>query len=136
MRTHNEESTIFASFIRPILIGVLVGALGFVLCLFVLAALGSGMNIPPALVIPLAIVAVAAAAFIGGFVSGKIARRNGWLVGSLSAFILFGISTLAGYSLFANASSGFLCTKAMIMLACGLVGGVIAVNLKTKRKKR
>jgi hypothetical protein len=50
--------------------------------------------------------------------------------------LLFGLSTLAGYSLFSQADGSFLLTKAMIMLACGLVGGMIAVNVKTKHKKR
>lgn len=135
MKTHKEESTMIKVFLRPTLIGLLIGIVSCLLVLLVLAAAAASFDIPPAAVVPLAIVATAVGAFAGGFGAAKAAGRNGWLVGGITAVLLFVVSLLSGLGLFQNIDGSFVLIKALVMLACGLVGGVLAVNSGKKKKR-
>lgn len=122
------------SVVRPMLIGVLLGGVGCLAVLLLMAVAASSFDIPPVAVVPLATVAAAIGAFVGGFVSAKIAGRNGWIIGALSAFLLFVISMLAGIGLYRQMDMGFVGVKLLIMLACGMVGGIFAVNANGKKR--
>ncbi len=122
-------------FVRPLLIGVLAGILVCLAVLLLISATATTIDIPVAAVVPLATVATAVSAFFGGFASAKFSRRNGWLMGLLSSLMLFVISMFAGTGLFDQMDGSFAFTKALIMLVCGMVGGILAVN-STSGKKR
>ena len=136
MKTHKEESAVLFRFVRSVLIGLVVGAAVTLLFLLVFATVATYYDIPAAIVIPLATVANAIGAFTGGFVSGKANKRNGWLFGTLSSLVLFVFSTASGLGMFSDGNSSFLLVKALIMLGCGMVGGIFAVNTRKQRKKR
>jgi len=114
--------------VRPILIGLVVGGASVLIVLLALSAAAVFFDIPSAVVLPLSTVANAIGALVGGFVSARINKRNGWLFGLLSALFLFLFSTAAGLGLFSDTDGTFLMIKALIMLACGMVGGIFAVN--------
>lgn len=134
MKTRKEESVMLKSVIRPVLIGVLIGAVCCLAVLLVLSIAAASIDIPPAAVVPLATVGAAVGAFVGGFVSAKVARRNGWIIGAVSAFFLFVMSMLAGLGLFSQMNMGFVGIKLLVMLACGMVGGIFAVNSGNKKR--
>ena len=123
------------SFLRPLLVGLVVGAVTVLVTLMLLAFIATSYDIPPNAVVPLATISNALGASIGGFAGAKTNKRNGWLLGILSAFALFVFSTLAGFALYDQTDGTFLFIKALIMIACGMVGGMFAVNTG-KRKHR
>ena len=123
-------------FIRSVLIGLVVGALTVLLSLLILSAIATAYDLPSASVIPLATVSNALGAFTGGFACAKTNRRTGWLLGVVAAFMLFVFSTAAGFNVFTESDGSFLLIKALIMTACGMVGGIFAVNTGKRRKKR
>ena len=61
-------------FLRPVIIGAVVGALCCTLLLAVMAAIVASQDIPKAAITPMAIVAAAAGAFFGGFAAARIAK--------------------------------------------------------------
>ncbi len=123
------------SFFRPLLVGLVTGALTVLVVLLLLATAATAYDIPSAAVVPLATVANAIGALGSGFASAKVNKRTGWLIGLLSAFVLFVFSSAAGLGLYAHIDGSFLIIKLLIMLACGMVGGIFAVNTG-KRYKR
>lgn len=135
MNTRKEESIMLVRLSRPLLIGLVAGALTVLVTLAILAATATAYDIPSAAVVPLATVANALGAFVGGFVCARINKRNGWLSGLLSALVLFLFSTAAGFGLYSQIDGVFLTVKALIMLACGMVGGIFAVNTGKHHKR-
>lgn len=136
MNGYNKESAMLKGFIRPLLIGILVGILVCLGALMLLSAAATTIDIPVAAVVPLATVATALGAFFSGFSSAKVSGRNGWLMGLLSSLVLYAVSMFAGTGLFDQMDGSFAFTKALIMLACGMVGGILAVNSGKQRRKR
>ncbi len=122
-------------FFRPLLIGLVVGALAVLVTLLLLSAVATVYDIPSAAVVPLATLSNAIGAFGAGFACAKVNKRNGWLSGLLAALVLFVFSTAAGFGLFAQIDGSFLIIKALIMLACGMVGGIFAVNTGKRHKR-
>ncbi len=122
--------------IRPLLIGVLVGAVATLAVLLLMSFLASSIDIPIAAVLPLATVANAIGSFLCGFSCAKTSGRNGWLLGLLSSFLLFLITTVAGLNLYETVDGSFLMIKALIMLACGMVGGIFAVNSGKQHRRK
>lgn len=122
-------------FVRPALIGVIVGGLCCLLVLLMMAALLSAQDIPQVAVVPLAALATAAGALVGGFAAAKVSGKNGWLIGGVTALLLFLLTMVSGFGLFGQLNGGFILIKLAIMLACGMVGGIIAVNVGKKRKR-
>ena len=122
-------------FLYPILLGIIIGIIVSLSVLLALSVAASSLDIPPVAVIPLAVVSNALGAAVSAFVA-KFGKRNGWLLGSISALILFLVTTAAGFGLYHTADGAFLAIKASIMLACGMVGGIVAVNSKKKRARR
>ena len=123
-------------FLYPILLGIIIGIIVSLSVLLALSVAASSLDIPPVAVIPLAVVSNALGAAVSAFVAAKFGKRNGWLLGSISALILFLVTTAAGFGLYHTADGAFLAIKASIMLACGMVGGIVAVNSKKKRARR
>jgi len=121
--------------LRPVLIGVLVGILGCIAVLLAMAFVASTVDIPPAFVVPLSAIASSFGALSGAFTAARITGRNGWLIGLLTAFLMMILSAVVGVGMYSPVDGGFLLIRSLIMLACGLVGGMVAVNLG-KRNKR
>lgn len=122
--------------IRSVLIGLITGAITVLLSLLILSLIATTYDLPTALVVPLATVTNAFGAFIAGLAGAAANKRSGWLLGILSAFALFVFSTAAGFNIFSQSDGSFLLIKAFIMIACGMVGGIFAVNIRKPHKKR
>lgn len=136
MKTRKEESALLMGFVRPTLIGVIVGGLCCLLVLLILAALLSAQNIPQVAVVPLASLATAAGALAGGFTAAKISGKNGWLIGGVTALLLFLLTMVSGFGLFGQLDGGFILIKLAVMLVCGMIGGILAVNLRKRSKRK
>ena len=118
------------SLLRPVLVGAVVGAGCCLLLLLAMAAVMAAKDIPKAAVTPMAVVAAAAGAFVGGLVCARIAKMRGLLFGAACGLVLYLIVMIAGFALLREIRGGYAVVKLAVMLGCGAVGGVLGVNMR------
>lgn len=134
MKSHKEDSSAMVKrFLRPVIIGAVVGALCCTLLLAVMAAIVASQDIPKAAITPMAIVAAAAGAFFGGFAAARIAREKGLLIGGACGLLLFILVALAGFAFLKEIRGAYILVKLAVMLVLAALGGVIGVNLRKRR---
>ncbi len=134
MKSHKEDSSAMVKrFLRPVIIGAVVGALCCTLLLAVMAAIVASQDIPKAAITPMAIVAAAAGAFFGGFAAARIAREKGLLIGGACGLLLFILVALAGFAFLKEIRGAYILVKLAVMLVLSALGGVIGVNLRKRR---
>ncbi|MBO5798344.1 MAG: TIGR04086 family membrane protein [Clostridia bacterium] len=133
MRSHKEESGWLRDWVRPVGWGGVVGAVGCLLMLLILAALLLSQDVPQTSVTPLSLVAAVAGAFLGGFTAGRVAGERGWLMGLLAGLLLFLMLLIAGgFALFRDVTGSHLLVKLSTMLVTAAVGGIVAVNVRRR----
>ena len=134
MKSHKEDSSAMVKrFLRPVIIGAVVGALCCTLLLAVMAAIVASQDIPKAAITPMAIVAAAAGAFFGGFAAARIAKEKGLLIGGACGLLLFILVALAGFAFLKEIRGAYILIKLAVMLVLSALGGVIGVNLRKRR---
>ncbi len=134
MKSHKEDSSAMVKrFLRPVIIGAVVGALCCTLLLAVMAAIVASQDIPKAAITPMAIVAAAAGAFFGGFAAARIAKEKGLLIGGTCGLLLFILVALAGFAFLKEIRGAYILVKLAVMLVLSALGGVIGVNLRKRR---
>ena len=134
MKSHKEDSSAMVKrFLRPVIIGAVVGALCCTLLLAVMAAIVASQDIPKAAITPMAIVAAAAGAFFGGFAAARIAKEKGLLIGGACGLLLFILVALAGFAFLKEIRGAYILVKLAVMLVLSAFGGVIGVNLRKRR---
>lgn len=132
MRSHKSDTGLLHGWIRPIGFGALIGALGCVLMLLLMAALLLKRDFPQGSVAPMASVAAVFGAFAGGFTAGRMAGERGWLMGLAAGILLFVMLLIAGGFSMLN-SAGATLTRLAMMAAAAAVGGIVSVNTRRRR---
>ena len=133
MKSHKEDSSAMVKrFLRPVVIGAVVGALCCTLVLIIMAAIVASQDIPKAVITPMAIVAGAAGSFFGGFTAARIAKERG-LIGGACGLLLFILVVIVGFAFLKEIRGAYILVKLAVMLVCSAVGGVIGVNLRKRR---
>jgi putative membrane protein (TIGR04086 family) len=133
MKAHSENGSLLQRLLRPVAIGTVVGALVCVLILMIMAAVMVSGVIPAKAVTPMAFVAAALGAFAGGFVAARLSRERGLLYGAATGFLLFLLTTAAGFALLPETGGTLLLLKLALMVGGGALGGILGVNLKRRR---
>ena len=134
MKSHKEDSSAMVKrFLRPVVIGAVVGALCCTLVLIIMAAIVASQDIPKAVITPMAIVAGAAGSFFGGFTAARIAKERGLLIGGACGLLLFILVVIVGFAFLKEIRGAYILVKLAVMLICSAVGGVIGVNLRKRR---
>lgn len=121
--------------VRAIVIGAVAGAL---ICAFMLAicafAFVSAENIPndflPAFIIAVTIIS----SFFAGLISAKIMKQRGLLCGSAAALLLFLLFLISGLVMSQGGAGGEIFMRLLLMVLSGGIGGLVAVNGKSRRK--
>ena len=129
----DRSSEKWAAWGAPLLWGTLIGAVSVLLLLLAAAALCVAVDVPVGLVSPMAFVACAAGAAVGGLVAGKISRRRGWLFGLLCGLCIYLLIALVGTFCVGCVVLSNAPLSLLICIACGAVGGIIGVNLKSRK---
>lgn len=121
---------------RPLLCGLIAGVIGIgammLLCAFGASAAGAPVSVLPMLVIA----ALVAGGFIGGFAAAKSLGRKGLLVGAAIG-ILLSLILLVAASLYQKGLpeiNGL--TKCLILVVSAMIGGVLGVSSRPKRRRR
>ena len=130
LKKSNSRTGAVAVWGRPLLFGTLAGALCTLLLLFAAAALCVATDVPAALVPLLAFCSCAIGAGCGGIVAGKIARKNGWLIGLLCGLCLWLLLSLIGFACVGGTVAAHALVCGAICLLLGAAGGIIGVNVR------
>ena len=117
--------------LRPLLVGVCVGVVSCTLLLLGVAALLCQVDVSPAIIAPVAVIAATIGALLGGWAAARIAGRRGWLMGCLCGGLLFLILWLWGLSR-GGVEGGYAVIKLAALTLGGAIGGVLGVNRKRR----
>lgn len=119
--------------VRAVIIGTLIGVLVCTLLLILTSVLFVKMqSIPTNIIGIITQLFAAVSAFAAGFVSVRIIRAKGMVVGAVTGFFLFILILLAGLLSTTSTVTFATLTKGIIMCLCGSIGGIFAVNKKQK----
>ena len=132
VKTHKEDSAMVRKILRPLIVGAAAGALCCVLVLVVMAAIMAARDIPKVAITPMAVVAAAFGAFIGGVVAAKISKEKGLLYGAGCGLLLFLLVLIAGFAILQDVRGTLLFVKLAVLVGCGAVGGIVGVNIKRR----
>ena len=135
MKTNSDGGSVFRGFLKPLLCGSCIGAIVSIGSLFLLALIATWIDVPPIAILPLAVIPLAFGSFFGGFACAKLTAKNGWLMGILSALLLFVVSWISGIGIRQEPQGSFLAIRCLIMIGCGMVGGMLALNLRKEKRK-
>ncbi len=130
MRKNKKETAAnpILHILRPVIIGTLLGAVFCMLLLVGAALIMASSGRLPQSAVPMITIAVSGiSAFLGGFVTAKIAKARGLLLGVCTGLILFLLEFLAGLSVVGGEADLAVLTKGAVMMLSGAIGGVLAV---------
>ena len=130
MKPRKEDSSaIIKRVLRPVVIGMVIGAGGCLLILLLMAAVMASSDIPKAAVTPMAVAAAAIGAFISGIVAARISREKGLMLGAVCGLLLYLLVMLAGFAVLREIRGAYAVVKLAVMIGCAALGGVLGVNM-------
>lgn len=136
IKTKEKQSGSIWNFAKPLLISVLCGAamIAALLAAAALVLLKVG-QIGASVTSSVVIVICACSAILAGVIVGKLAKKNGLLLGGLTGlllyFLVFVVSVSSGvFQLFTVSSV----IRLSVMLIGGAFGGLLSVNKRSKAK--
>ena len=132
MRAHDRTPSCFRCWLRPALVGVAVGLIGCVGSLMLAALLVQSVDVPRAVILPLAIAAAAIGAFLAGLTAAAVSGQRGLLFGAVCGLLLWLLILLAGVARYAGVSGGNTLIKLAVLVLAGSVGGVLGVNMRKR----
>jgi putative membrane protein (TIGR04086 family) len=124
--------------IRAIVIGSVAGALICAVFLGILALVFvSAERIPQGLLTPLVIAVSVLSAFAAGYITVKISKKRGLLLGAAAGIVLFALFLFSGLAVSNKASepaqSGI---RLLVMALSGSIGGILSVSGRRKSKRK
>lgn len=120
--------------LRPVAVSVGIGAIVCIAFLVLFAVIISSRDIPQSAIDPMAIFAVSVGSFVAGLCCARVVRNNGLMCGLVCGVILSVIVMLCGLAVPDNGLGLGALIKVMIMLFSGMLGGVLGVNTKRRKK--
>lgn len=128
MSTPNRAPARLSPWLRPVAIGVCVGAVCVTLFLLLFALLLYKLSVPLSAVTPLALAALGLGGLAGGLVAGLCRRQHGLAVGAVCGTLLTLLLLIVGLARGAGWSPGLAAIKWAVLTVCSAVGGVLGVN--------
>ena len=121
--------------LRPVAISVLTGVIACVAILIFSAAIISSQSVPHRLISPMVILSLIVGGFISGFLCSKAIREKGLVYGAVCGFLISLAMLLAGFVITEDGIGVLALIKIMIVMFSAMIGGVLGVNTRKKRKK-
>ncbi len=119
--------------IKAVLFGVLVGILiTTILTMLTAAVITLIGKLPDGALEYISLALLGVGGLSGGYISGRILRKNGLFLGITTGFIMFIIVFLAGLGSVSGGLSIFTALKFIVLLLTASAGAVKAVNKKEK----
>lgn len=122
-----------ALYVKAVIFGITAGVLSLatLLCIGSTGILITG-SIPHNYMSVISIALCSVSSLISGYVSARVTKEKGMVIGSTSGVIIFIILLLAGF-IFGNGSFTYLTlVKLALFTLCGALGGIKAVNKKDR----
>lgn len=128
----NEKSFVI-SFVKPVALGLIFGAVTIFALLFAGSAVMKHSNVPQTIIPIIAIISVAAGSFVAGFCASKISKQRGLLTGLVCGVAISLIILLAGLAVLKDSIGGLALTKFAASISASAIGGIVGVNTKRRR---
>ena len=128
-----KEVSVATKILRPLWLRVSVGVIVCVILLLIAAAVMATGMLPASAVTPVALATVTIGAFAGGFAAARVSRERGLLYGAGVGLLLFLLVTIVGMMTSQELRGTVMLLKAALTICFGALGGVLGVNVKTKR---
>lgn len=119
---------------KPLLVGTVAGVVTAVAVMLLCALAVSCFSLPTAAMRAMAILTVAAGGFAGGYVAARTFRKKGLLIGVTVGVLLALILTVAGVLFTKEAPAMQSLSKFAILIVSAMIGGILGVNAKSKRR--
>lgn len=120
--------------VKPVIISTVSGVAVCIAMLLLFSLILSTQNIPQAAVSPMATAAVSLGALAAGYVCAKMLREKGLMWGLICGVILSFVVLLASFGLSGSGLGIPALFKVVFILLCSMLGGVMGVNTRHKRK--
>lgn len=125
-----EEKNKTLTYLKPVLIGTLSGAVIITLLFLISAAIIANVNISVPSISIIVCVCGGLGAFASGFIASKILKRRGFFVGIMCGIILCIIIIAATLIFSGSFISGESITKFLVIITAAVLGGAVGVNAK------
>lgn len=125
----NPHISFYNLYAKPLLFGSMSSIIVSSLLLFLTALLISkGGNIPYEFMEILMIFISTLGSFVGGLISGKFSKSNGWLSGLLCGGILFFIFFICGLIVTHSSLTIITLTRGISIILASTIGGIIGIS--------
>lgn len=128
------ENTGAGRMLRPVAVSVVLGAIISVVFLLLMSLVVSSRSVPQSMIDPMAIIAMSSGAFVSGLCCARIIHKNGLMCGLICGVIFAAVVLVCSFAVPENSLGLGALLKTMFMLLSSMLGGVLGVNTK-KRKK-
>lgn len=129
---HETEGAM--KYLKPILLGVALGAVVITLLLMILSLLMSLQDIPQSFITPMVLFSLGVGAFAGGLFAARLTKEKGLLLGAGCGLLLFAAIWVCGLGLNPSVFGALTSIKLLIAVVLASLGGVVGINGKKRRK--
>ena len=130
----NRDAFDFRTLVKPVIAGLILGAVVTFLMLMLLAVLLTVKDFPASAAVAFSSIAAGIGAFFSGFLAARIVGRKGLMIGGLTGILLYLIVTLISLAVSAADFTLLSLVKLAIILLAAVIGGVCGVNTRKRRK--
>jgi len=120
---------------KPVLMSVALGVATCVAALLLLSVILAARSVPQSLINPMAVFSISAGALVAGFLCAKVIRRAGLAYGALCGAVFSLVVMLASFGVSDNGFGLTALFKIAFMMFSAMLGGVLGVNTRIRRKK-
>jgi putative membrane protein (TIGR04086 family) len=134
MPANYSETEGMKRMLRPAAVGVACGAVICAAILALMALVVSMRTVPQSVLDPVAVFALSVGAFTSGFCCARIIRKNGLWCGLFTGVIFSLVTLICGFGVPGNTWGLGALIKVAIILFSSMLGGVLGVNTRLRRK--
>ncbi|WRS28251.1 TIGR04086 family membrane protein [Oscillospiraceae bacterium MB08-C2-2] len=133
-RTVTSEPGPLRRSLRPLLVSLCVGIAVCVGLLLLFSVVIATQSIPQSIISPMAVFSVSVGSFAAGFICAKIKKESGLLWGAIVGGILCFVVLFSSFAVSDNGFGLLAVTKVIFILFSAMLGGVLGVNYRPRRK--
>lgn len=119
--------------IKPLIIGFIISIVVSFLAIIIFAVTATNIDISDDGLTVMSIISMINGAFAGGFVSAKVLKEKGLIIGAINGLLFFFIMTLISFIVSREPMSSISLIKILSFTIASMLGGIFGVNIKHKR---
>jgi putative membrane protein (TIGR04086 family) len=134
--TSSEDSGghVFADILTAVCFGLAAAFIVSIAALAAFAAVRASNDVPATAEMPFGCISMGLGALVGGFVTGRAAKKRGLALGAVCGILFFAVLTLAGLFMHQTDLGVYFAAKALITVISGAAGGAAGINTSRKRQ--